>query len=43
MQMSCTFKTSDGRRKDKGKKKPRKIQQRKQSTKVLLRQLGYLK
>jgi hypothetical protein len=40
MQSSCQFKTSDGKRKDKGRKKPRLIQQSKKRLKSLKRKLG---
>ena len=40
MQMSCQYKTSDGKYKKKGKKKPRKIQQSKQRLKQLLIKLS---
>ena len=43
MQSSCIYKTSDGKRKNKGKKKPRLIQSRKESLKSLKRKLGVTK
>ena len=41
MQMSTTWKTSDGKYKNKGKKKPRMMQQSKQKLKHLLVKLGH--
>ena len=40
MQGSCIHKTSDGKRKNKGRKKPRLIQQSKARLKALKKQLG---
>ena len=40
MHSSTQFKTSDGKRKDKGKKKPRLIQQSRQRLKSLKKKLG---
>lgn len=41
MQSSTQWKTSDGNRKNKGKKKPRMLQQSKQRLKMLKQKLGY--
>ena len=42
MHQSTIHKTVDGKRKDKGKKKPRKVQQRKAALQALKRKLKYL-